>query len=100
VESDKLKVESVTVGAQPPGRLNQPRTHTESTERVWISTDDRLPDPATAVLVCVIDQFDCDQSWIDLGEFYEEQWLLVGAERPLRQGCVSHWMPLPEPPTC
>ena len=89
-----------SVGAQPPGRLNQPRTHTESTERVWIATSDRLPNPATAVLVYVIDDADSDQSWTDLGEYHKEQWLLVGMERPLPQSAVSHWMPLPEPPTC
>lgn len=53
----------------------------------WISVKDRLPDNNERVLVHVVGKpFN-----IDADRFVNSRWVKWN-------GCVAHWMPLPEPP--
>lgn len=53
----------------------------------WISVKDRLPDNNERVLVHVVGKpFN-----IDADRFVNSRWVRWN-------GCVAHWMPLPEPP--
>lgn len=56
----------------------------------WISVKDRLPNEEERVLVAV----DSDKSYtkIDTDRMIHRQWVRWGMS-------VTHWMPLPEPPT-
>lgn len=64
----------------------------------WISVTDRLPEKAGKYIVCR--QFHNGQCGVGADAF------LLGAEKPrwkadfvIGGGKVTHWMPLPEPPT-
>jgi len=63
----------------------------------WISVEDRLPEAAQQVAVLRI-----NKTW-DRGEYAplyfagSPAWYLP--EGPLPSDSVTHWMPIPEPPT-
>ena len=60
----------------------------------WISVTERLPDEPT---VLARDQFGyCCQMGFIGGKFRS---LLTRVPQPKYQSSVTHWMPLPEPPT-
>ena len=54
----------------------------------WVKCGERMPELDVPVLVV-------DQNGIDLGVIYDgDDWFLADAERE-----ITHWMPLPTPPT-
>ena len=60
-----------------------------------ISVKDRLPEPSKKVL-CFLDLG--HGSLVETGYFMlDDGWYYTGVEAP-HHGCVTHWMPLPEPP--
>lgn len=57
----------------------------------WISVEEKLPKEAEDVLVfCRNDTI----TWVVIAHHVGRQWWRVGV--PIE--CVTHWMPLPEPP--
>lgn len=61
----------------------------------WISVKDRLPEPSKKVL-CFLDLG--HGSLVETGYFMlDDGWYYTGVEAP-HHGCVTYWMPLPEPP--
>ena len=70
----------------------------------WISVTERLPDPRIVVAVFVQGDSPADRS-VTVAYHSRGQWraTYAGGE-PLAEWCnvdgaVTHWMPLPEPPT-
>lgn len=57
----------------------------------WISVEERLPEEADEVLVFCRNG---ETTWTNLAHRVGKQWWRVGV--PMQ--CVTHWMPLPEPP--
>lgn len=57
----------------------------------WISVKERLPEEADEVLVFCRNG---ETTWTNLAHRVGKQWWRVGV--PMQ--CVTHWMPLPEPP--
>ena len=64
----------------------------------WIPVEERLPDQNSGNLyICLIVGGEYDQlSWYELCDFAEGQFWI---QDELYEGHVTHWMPLPEPPT-
>ena len=64
----------------------------------WISVEERLPDDASDVLA----YYDCgDDSRVMFVNYYKRCWydsVFNDLIDDLDQGCITHWMPLPEPP--
>lgn len=66
----------------------------------WIRIEDRLPVPNVPV-ICYDSQFVTIASMPDEKEF-NEHWNLFSKEEIDERGCtsaVTHWMPMPDPPT-
>ena len=68
------------------------------TRSQWISVKDRLPDDASDVLA----YYDCiDDGRVMLVNYYKNCWydaVFNDLIDDLDQGCITYWMPLPEPP--
>lgn len=64
----------------------------------WISVAERLPEPDVRVLVWLSSHLPnvriASRSWPD----ERDRWCWWGAAVPSRNGNVTHWMPLPDPP--
>ena len=64
----------------------------------WISVNEKLPDDASDVLA----YYDCgDDSRVMFVNYYKRCWydsVFNDLIDDLDQGCITHWMPLPEPP--
>ncbi len=59
----------------------------------WISVDDNLPDDGETVIVAMPDHWDP----VDVGYLEEGEW--TNYEGEPHTGVVTHWMPMPEPPS-
>ncbi|MBR4308574.1 MAG: DUF551 domain-containing protein [Oscillospiraceae bacterium] len=63
----------------------------------WIPVTERLPEPFTSVLAYVPSEAPLplvhESYMVD-----DETWVCILEGRPWKQGVVTHWMPLPEPP--
>jgi hypothetical protein len=62
----------------------------KQSEGEWISVDERLPEDDTRVLVYLVDKR-LIHTQMDTDRFVKREWIRWGS-------CVTHWMPLPEPP--
>ena len=63
----------------------------------WISVNDRLPERLKEVLICFDDYGRKSVSVATYRDyFYGKEWLSNMVS--LSVDCVTHWMPLPEPP--
>lgn len=62
----------------------------------WISTEERLPEPLTDVVVIVRH----GDGWqYTIGYVLNEEWHRTGGSRHFYYGGkITHWIPLPEPP--
>lgn len=56
----------------------------------WICVKERLPEPCVDVLAFYPLENKIDISWV----YGDGSWAF-----PVSKGYVSHWMPLPDPPT-
>lgn len=64
----------------------------------WISVKDRLPDDASDVIA----YYGCgDSGHVIFVNYYKNCWYDVFNDLidDLEQGCITHWMSLPEPPS-
>jgi len=57
----------------------------------WVSVEERLPEEVEDVLVF---SRNGDVTWIQVAHIVKKQWWRNG----IPSLCVTHWMPLPEPP--
>lgn len=65
----------------------------------WISVKDRLPDKNVEVLVCL--NGDVFSKQIELAMLFTEGWYFGDDwSNGYASGFVTHWIALPEPPTC
>ena len=65
----------------------------KQSEGEWISVDDRLPEAGKLVL-CIWERGDDKQNY-GFGRYQaHDVWYVSNEGMP----CVTHWMPLPEPP--
>lgn len=60
------------------------------TAQEWISVKDRLPKNNEIVIICT------DKNFIYAGELIGDTWFL---DNDSWTATVTHWMPLPQPPT-
>ena len=58
----------------------------------WISVDDALPKVGVAVLTTT-------QNGTQRVGCYEDGWWLANSPDLVRMGSITHWMPLPQPPS-
>lgn len=85
------------------------RQPTVDSEPVWISVEDRLPEPKVDVILIAkgwndrqvyigrLDEVKPSKSWITGLTSNGSQWTVWGFSY-LKEPIVTHWMPLPEPP--
>ena len=70
----------------------------ENPVQQWISVNDRLPEPFTSVLAYVPSEAPLplvhESYFVDAPQV----WVCIIEKQPWKQGAVTHWMPLPEPP--
>jgi hypothetical protein len=59
----------------------------------WISVDDRLPERPTQMVIIFVLRF-YGPWYLDLNQFRDGKWTTE-----IQNGKVTHWQPLPEPPT-
>lgn len=62
-------------------------------ENNWISVEDGLPENADDVLVFM------KEECISLAEYKQGKWKVYSTPYFFSSGNVTHWMPLPSPPT-
>ena len=75
----------------------QPTIEAEPVKQEWISVKDRLPERLKEVLICFDDYGRKSVSVATYRDyFYGKEWLSNMVS--LSVDCVTHWMPLPEPP--
>ena len=69
-------------------------------EREWVSVEDRLPEGK--VLICFGEPFFGDITHETEAGYYDEEsnrWLFWLSDREVKGAGVTHWQPLPTPPT-
>jgi len=70
-------------------QLNQRIAELEAAQH-WIPASERLPEDGKPVWVCTI--------WNEQHSGFLIDGVWVGLFRDFREGEITHWMPLPEPP--
>ena len=71
----------------------------------WVPVSARLPPDLSAVIVCCMQTDDGLGPWIGAAFRHDDRWISQdrsGKEDPLDADIafpVTHWMPLPDPPT-
>ena len=63
----------------------------------WISVKDSLPDKNGLYLCCWKALCDANSWIVRIGDWRFEGWMNLYDE-PYKEGLITHWMPLPEPP--
>ena len=64
----------------------------------WISVKDKLPDNSALVIVCLA-KTTVTAAHYNHGRKHWKQWNGVSDKFILGDGLVTHWKPLPEPPS-
>jgi hypothetical protein len=65
----------------------------------WISVDDRLPCENAMYIICFDNKVVCEASFYRCPEYYNFNWQCpVTFDNIGYEECITHWMPLPEPP--
>lgn len=68
----------------------------------WVPVDQRLPEPATAVLVALVNwPMEGEEPCVEMAEYHDKtgQWYLIGDLSPLSVGHVAFWRPVPALPS-
>lgn len=76
----------ITMQERTRSRLEEQISQLESSVPRWISVEERLPEEAESVLVRIRL---CDATWYEVAHRINGRWSTT---------CITHWMPLPEPP--